>query len=532
VLLGGLLSTMWLLLRLLPLLLPLVSSASHPNILLLIADDMRPNLGCYASTNSLHFSSPTMSTPALDKLASSALLLENAFVQQAICSPSRTSFLTGRRPDTTRVTDLHSYWRTMGGNFTTIPQFFKEQGYRTAGLGKVFHDGGEATPGDDPLSWTEPYHRAKDDYNTDYPWPWETTDKSRSWRAVPRSEVEERGPLQDTLEADWAIKTLREFAPEAELGIQPFFLAFGLRRPHLPFYFPEEFLDLYPEDEDPRNPWVGDIPSIAWSNWGEMRAYQDCSADSLGNPDLGSINVTIGVDKTRELRRAYYAAVSYADSEIGRVISEVEELGLADDTIVVFLGDHGWQLGEHAEWCKHTNFEVAARAPLIIRVPGLTDSGVRTGELVEFVDLFPTLVEAAGFPGLERCPEDSHSVELCTEGASLLPLMAGREQGWKEAVFFQYPRQAFHEHIPSCMGYSVRTQEWRYTEWVRIQRLGELEYLPSWEERCNDEDFHLELYSMVEDPEENTNLAREDGMEELVEELSARLRRGWRGEAK
>ena len=116
-------------------------------------------------------------------------------------------------------------------------------------------------------------------------------------------------------------QTLREFAPEAQLGIQPFFLAFGLRRPHLPFYFPEEFLDLYPEDEDPRNPWVGNIPSIAWSDFWEMRAYQDCTADSLGIPDLGSINVTIGVDKTRELRRAYYAAVSYADSELGRVIS-------------------------------------------------------------------------------------------------------------------------------------------------------------------------------------------------------------------
>ena len=153
---------------------------------------------------------------------------------------------------------------------------------------------------------------------------------------------------------------MRELAPEALLGIQPFFLALGLRRPHLPFYFPEEFLDLYPEtvEDDPRNPYVGDIPDIAWSDWGEMRAYEDCTADSLGDPDLGMVNVTIPLDKARELRRAYYAAVSYADSELGRVLAEVAELGLEDSTLVVFLGDHGWQLGEHAEWCKHTNFVV------------------------------------------------------------------------------------------------------------------------------------------------------------------------------
>ena len=153
---------------------------------------------------------------------------------------------------------------------------------------------------------------------------------------------------------------MRELAPEALLGIQPFFLALGLRRPHLPFCFPEEFLDLYPEtvEDDPRNPYVGDIPDIAWSDWGEMRAYEDCTADSLGDPDLGMVNVTIPLDKARELRRAYYAAVSYADSELGRVLAEVAELGLEDSTLVVFLGDHGWQLGEHAEWCKHTNFEV------------------------------------------------------------------------------------------------------------------------------------------------------------------------------
>ena len=505
----------------------------HPNILLLMADDMRPNLGCLEETNSAHFSSLKMNTPNLDALAAQSLLLENAFVQQAVCSPSRSSLLTGRRPDTTRITDLFSYFRDLGGNFTTIPQFFKEQGYKTIGMGKVFHDGEEATPGDDPLSWTEPYHRAKDNYNTDYPWPWEGTDKSHSWRAITKEDISINGPLQDTLEADFVIKTLREMAPDSLLGVQPFLVAFGLRRPHLPFYFPEEFLDAYPEgtDDDPRNPFApSDMPSVAWSNWGELRAFADCTEESLGIPDLGKINVTIPIEKVRELRRAYYAAISYVDSEIGRVLEEVTSLGLDENTIIVFLGDHGWQLGEHSEWCKHTNFEVAVRAPLIIKIPGSTNAGIRTNKLVEFVDIFPTLVEAAGFPALDLCEVDSHDTQLCTEGTSMTPLIKNPDfSEWKDAVFFQYPRGGFVDHIPACMGYSIRTSMYRYTEWVQIQVLEGHNYEPSWEEPCWNE-FHTELYNLIEDPEENINIVLGDENVDVVHDLSRRLRAGWRNE--
>jgi len=508
-----------------------LNDGSHPNILLLVADDMRPNLGCLEEANSAHFSSLKMHTPHLDTLASESLLLENAFVQQAVCSPSRTSLLTGRRPDTTRVTDLFSYFRDLGGNFTTIPQFFKEHGYRTAGMGKVFHDGDEATPGDDPLSWTEPYHRAQDNYNTDYPWPWQTTDKSHSWRAISEEEINENGPLQDTLEADFVIETMREMAPDSLLGIQPFLIAFGLRRPHLPFYFPEEFINYYPKgtEDDPRNPYAPyDMPGVAWSSWGELRAYQDCTEESLGVSDLGQINVTIPIDKVRDLRRAYYASISYVDSEIGRVIEEVSALGLEENTIIVFFGDHGWQLGEHSEWCKHTNFDVAARAPLIIKVPGATNGGVRTDRLVEFVDIFPTLVEAAGFPTLDVCPDNSNDVELCTEGNSLVPLMEDpTTQEWKSAIFYQYPRGRFVDHIPECMGYSIRTDMYRYTEWVMIEVLEGHDYEPRWEQACRNE-FHYELYNLLEDPEENRNVARDESYGLTVVVLSDMLRSGWR----
>ena len=205
-------------------------------------------------------------------------------------------------------------------------------------------------------------------------------------------------------------------------------------------------------------------------------------------------------------------------------------LGLEENTIIVFFGDHGWQLGEHSEWCKHTNFEIAARAPLIIKVPGVTSGGVRTDKLVEFVDLFPTLVEAAGFSTLEVCPEKANDVELCTEGSSLIPLMENPSNiEWKDAVFYQYPRGQMVNHIPDCMGYSIRTPKYRYTEWVQIEVLEGHDYAPKWEEACWAE-FHTELYNLREDPEENRNIVTNEDLTSIVEELSFRLRRGWRDE--
>merc|ERR1712107_937024 len=162
--------------------------------------------------------------------------------------------------------------------------------------------------------------------------------------------------------------------------------------------------------------------------------------------------------------------MGYIDTEIGRVLDTLDNLGLADSTIVAFWGDHGWQLGEHSEWCKHTNFEVATHAPLMMAVPGKTDSGLRSSQLVEFVDIFPTIVEAAGLPTLTTCPELSNSSHICTEGSSLMPLIEDPESSdWKKAVFWQYPRGGnIVDHLKSVMGYSMRTSEWRYTEWVGI----------------------------------------------------------------
>ena len=265
------------------------------------------------------------------------------------------------------------------------------------------------------------------------------------------------------------------------------------------------------------------MPQDAWSNFAELRSYEDCSAAALGISDLGTSNVTLPDWKTKELRRAYYAAVSYADSEVGRVLDQLDSLGLAESTVVVVWSDHGWQLGEHAEWAKHTNFELAARVPLLLSVPGSVQ-GQRSGRLVELVDLFPTLVEAAGLPALPACPALA-APALCTEGLSLLPLLADPDtQDWKEAVFWQYGRGGLHPgtNIHRRMGYSLRTARYRYTEWVPLL-LDQTSYTADW-----DKVRAAELYDLQMDPGENTNLASHPHYTSAARQLSTRLRAGWR----
>ena len=497
---------------------------ARPNILFISIDDLRPNLDVYKDGKS--FLSPKIHSPNLDKLSEKSLVFDNAYVQYAICGPSRTSILTGRRPDTTRVTNLETYFRDLGGNFTTIPQYFKEHGYKSISVGKIFH-GGNSAPNDDPPSWNEVFHAA----GRDITWSHKEPGFSKySWKAFKEEELSK--PLIDTFEADWVNEKMKMLAPGAKAGVEPFFLAWGLHKPHLPFLFPEKYLDFYPEDSIslPNNPYVPlGMPDIAYSNWNELRTYEDCSKESIGNDLLGQINVTLPDSKTKELRRAYYATVSYIDHEIGRVLDNLEQLGLADNTVVVVWSDHGWQLGEHAEWAKHTNFEIANRAPLIMHFPKQTTGGLRTTKLVEMVDIFPTLVEAAGFAPLSVCPHDSHSTPLCTEGSSLLPLVTNTEDpDWKDAVFWQYGRRGNHPntYIPRKMGYTVRTEKYRYTEWVGIELLDNGAYQPNWDDQA----ATSELYDLEMDPEENLNRIHHDYYKKIVPLLSQKLRGGWRRE--
>ena len=476
------------------------------NVLFLVSDDMRPELQAYYGPDFPSPVHPDMHTPTLDALAQKSLLLKRAYVQQAVCSPSRTSLLTGRRPDTTHVYDLIHYFRKVGGNFTTIPEYFKINGYRTVGMGKIFHPG-RASGWDDPISWTDPYFHGKQprEYTT-----------GNSWYSVPESEWS-RKPILDTQNTNHGIAVLREVAPKARSGEQPFFVAVGLHKPHLPFVFPDTFLKYYPEEDIrlPPNPYAPvDMPEVAWYKYGGLRHYKDIKASHAS----GDINTTLPNDVVLYLRRAYYSALSYTDYELGRVISELESLGLANNTIISFWGDHGWQLGEHGEWCKQTNFELATHAPMMIHVPGLTDQGKVTEQLTEFVDLFPTLVEAAGLPPLPLCPVDSSDIGLCREGMSLVPLMKDPNAKWKTAAFSQYPR---NEDKTSIMGYTMRTDRYRYTEWPKF--IGKPTYKPDWTTL-----FGAELYDHVTDPEENVNLANDPRYKDLRDQLSKQLRAGWR----
>ena len=295
-------------------------------------------------------------------------------------------------------------------------------------MGKIFH-AGHASNNNDPISWTEPYFVPKDSWSN-----------GNSWRAVEDNETI-ANPLQDQQTASHAISTLTNLAPRAKTGEKPFFVAVGFHKPHLPWVFPKSFLDFYPQEDIrlPPNPFAPvNFPDIAWSNFDELRTYKDIRF----NYGHGQENLTLPDAKVRELRRAYYSALSYTDYLVGKVVSTLDKLGLTDSTIISFWGDHGWQLGEHAEWCKHTNFEIATHAPMMVHAPGRTDSGVVTERLTEFVDLFPTLAEAAGLPEVPLCVKGAEKRHHVYRGSEYGPTHVGPEEGVEIGSFLPVPTHA------------------------------------------------------------------------------------------
>ena len=482
---------------------------SPPNILFLASDDMRPEIGAYLASDFPSPVHPDIHTPNLDKLAKQSLLLKRAYVQQAVCSPSRTSLLTGRRPDTTHVHDLIRYFRQVAGNFTTIPQYFKEHGYSTAGSGKIFHPG-QASGGDDPPSWTEPYfHGNRAGWDESY---------SVTWYAAEEEKLK-KYPLEDQQNTNHTKNMLRKLAANSLQNGKPFFMAHGFMRPHLHFVAPARFFDFYPTESIrlPPNMYAPvNMPPIAWARYEEMWNYKDIGLKY----GYAEINSTYPDQIVKNLRRAYYASITYADSLLGDILDVLDEVGVADNTIISFWGDHGWQLGEHAEWCKHTNFEIATHATMMVRVPGLTDGGVVTERLTGFVDLFPTLVEAAGLPKISICSEDSLNITTCTEGISLVPLMKDPSRPWKSAAFSQYPRM--DEAGDPIMGYTMKTDRYHYTEWVDYN---DFTYKPIWSMIYKNS---VELYDHQIDPEENHNRAHKSSYSEVVKQLSKQLHAGWR----
>ena len=480
----------------------------HPNVLFIVADDMRPEIGANIHEHS-PWLEPGIITPHLDSLANKGMLFRRAYCQFSWCNPSRSSLLTSRRPDTTMVHNNSVYFRQNNPNFVSLPQYFKQNGYLTLAMGKVFHQIKGLPVSRDPKSWSLPTFHV-DDRKIKQP-------NGRAWEAV-KTEDRKGKPLLDETIANFARETLTSLAG---LKGKPFFVAVGIKKPHFSFEFPEQFMDRYPlgNVSMPLHPKAAPtLPRIAWSRSFEVRDRVEYKNET----DLWGMTQPLPDWITRDLRRAYYSCITYIDDLIGQLLRHLENLGLANDTIVSFIGDHGFHMGEHSIFGKNTAFEVANNAPMIIHVPGANPGGFVTDKLVEFVDIFPTLVELAGLPKLKRCPNGiaAQKVNLCTEGSSLVPLFRNPStRTWKDRVFYQYPHYRGHgRHF--CMGYSMRTARYRYTQWV--------DYNYDWKVKANWTNVcATELYDHSIDPLETNNLADDVKLSRVRKELRVKLMDGW-----
>ncbi|KAK7097483.1 iduronate 2-sulfatase-like [Littorina saxatilis] len=510
---------------------PSSSLSSRPNVLFLVVDDLLPRLGCYGDQ--------MLVTPNIDHLASKSVVFERAYAQQALCGPSRTSFLTGRRPESTRVFDLTTYWRDVAGNFTTLPQFFKQHGYFAQGIGKIFHPGNSGGNNDGDFSWSAP------NYNGKQPVSYEKRHES-TIQPVKETVV---GKLQDTTIADFAVEWLNNRSQTSQHD-RPFFLAVGFHKPHLPFLYPEEFKALYPlqnihpakHTDKPPN-----TEDVVFSGNFEFHMFKD-----IQNFNQTDTMDPLPLSYQLQLRQAYSAAISFTDGLVGRVLEALERNGFTNNTIISFHGDHGYHLGDNAMWGKHTNYEATTRIPMMFHIPGVTspDSDfryidvlagnlthtaqrptpvqprLRTDALVEAVDLYPTLAELAGLQAPDTCPDDNLHVGTCVEGTSLVPVLRdvtspSQSRGFsgKEAAFSQYIRK-HNLYNFTVMGYSVRTARHRYAEWV--------EYDHDHFQANFSNVVARELYVHATDPDEYYNVEAKDEHRLTVESLSQLLRAGWR----
>lgn len=445
------------------------------NVLFFAVDDLRPEVSASGST--------LIKTPNLDRIAARGMTFERAYCQQAVCSPSRSSLMTGRRPDATRVWDLETHFRRALPDAVTVAQYFKNHGYFSQGMGKIFHHGF-----DDKPSWSVPWQEPKATlYVTPEALKAMEDPANKDPKGRPRGPATECADVPDDTYKDGQVAKLAVQTLEAlKKKDQPFFLAVGMARPHLPFVAPKKYWDMY----DPKQIYVPAFqklpegaPEFAGHNNSELKSYSDI-------PDLGPITE----ETAKHLRHGYYAAISYMDAQVGLVLDALEKEGLAQNTVIVLWGDHGWQLGEHGLWHKHTNFELAARAPLMISVPGQKTAGRKSMALAEFLDVYPTLAEVCGLPkpaGLD--------------GVSLKPILDDPEATVHPVAISQYPRGLGKQKL---MGYSIRDDRWRLT---------------LWRDRADNSIFASELYDEMKDPHETVNVANRPENQETVARLSKHL---------
>nr|XP_037276868.1 LOW QUALITY PROTEIN: iduronate 2-sulfatase-like [Rhipicephalus microplus] len=500
-----------------------VQTTQKPNVLLIIADDLRPTLGCYGDELAL--------TPSIDSLARDGLLFTNAHAQQALCGPSRTSFLTSRRPDTIRIYENHChYWRHTVGNFTTIPQYFKEHGYHTASVGKVFHPGPPTGRHlDYPYSWSvKPFTPKSLYFENKEVCPDPSGGPKANLLCAVNVSTQPLQTLPDLENVEVATKFLSKWTSRegGNSPQMPFFLAVGFYKPHIPFRIPKEYLDLYPIAHiklPPDHELPADLPPVAWNPWTDVRRRHDASLLNVSFP-YGPLPV----DFQKKIRQHYYAAVTYMDKQVGKVLSALDKAGLRNDTLIVFVGDHGWALGEHQEYSKFSNFQVATNVPLVISPPrsqrSLSPAKVaeRVDDPVALVDLFPTLASLASLPAPPRCRSSGYSSlseTTCTDGVNLANPVQRKE------VLHQYPRPSATPQLNSdqpvlgdirIMGYSMVSRDYRYTEWIGFDATN---FRRNWTNV-----YARELYNLNSDPREDSNVANSPKYKDLVIALSSRLR--------
>ncbi len=513
--------------------------SERPNVLFIAIDDLRPELGCYGEK--------LVKTPNLDRLAQEGLRFTRAYCQEAICSPSRASLMTGLRPNSCGVVENVTYFRDTVPDVITLPQHFIQNGYESINIGKIYH----GNMRDEEKSWNK-----KPIFPRVYqprPLGGYQLPENRKIVEQRRKEVKEQygsgqfgglacGPAYECADvpddayidghsAAAAVATLRELQGPSSSG-KPFFMGLGFYKPHLPFVAPKKYWDMY----DPEaiqladNPFAPkNAPSVGLHSSFELRVRH-------GIPKAGDIPD----DMARTLIHAYLACASYVDAQIGKVLAELDRLGLSDNTIIMVWGDHGWHLGEHGIWGKATNYEIATRVPLIVSAPGMKACGKSSDVLVELLDMYPTLCELAGL-----------SVPRHVEGKSFAPLLHDPDREWKKAVFSQFPcpalrewaalplsegmrqtffgpliqyvedrlkdeepgqwsRDTYENHL---MGYTVRTDRYRFVCWV--------------DDRDREHAIAMELYDHKIDTDENINIVGNRENEQLVKKLMRELRRVW-----
>lgn len=442
-------------------------AADKTNVLFIAVDDLANVLASAGSSQAL--------TPNLDRLAARGVRFDRAYCQIPLCNPSRASILTGMRPDATTVFDLDRHFRDQAPEVVTLPELFKQQGWFTARVGKIYHydvPKGIGTDGlDDGASWQQvinPKGRdVADEALITNPTPEKAISAAMCWLAAEGTDDEQT----DGMIVSEAIRLLEAHQE------QPFFLGVGFFRPHTPYVAPKKYFDLYPLDQiklptAPAND-RDDIPPAAFAH--------NCLIPNYGLPE----------QTCREALRAYLACVLFVDAQIGRVIDALDRLNLADKTVIVFWSDHGYHLGEHlGAWQKRNLFEESSRAPLIIAAPKAKGNGSASQQVVEFTDIYPTVADLCGL-----------ATPTTAQGRSLKPLLDDPAQVWKGRAFTQIVRPGDGKPF---VGRSLRTDRWRYTEWDGGAK-------------------GSELYDHDQDPHEFTNLAKDPQQADLIRDLRAML---------